>query len=197
MFKKSFSQKIYCAVWFSLLVHRCFVLPAVWVVKLATWQIRMLSYISCYLSFSCHPNVSSVQTFLCGASQTVSRFILLQCPFRYMGIMTENSYDNSRLIILCIYVRFTNPSVCNNIIVSGGSRIFLRGAPTPKVGVLTYFLAENCMKMQEFGPPGAPLRSATDCYSGQISVGVKVRIQGFAKRGAKTCQTWNCRWLQQ
>ena len=28
-------------------------------------------------------------------------------------------------------------------------RIFL-GAPNPKVGVLTYFLAENCMKMKEF-----------------------------------------------
>ena len=28
------------------------------------------------------------------------------------------------------------------------------GAPTPKVGVLTYFLAENCMKIkEEFGPP--------------------------------------------
>ena len=40
------------------------------------------------------------------------------------------------------------------------------GAPTPKVGVLTN-LAENSMKMKEFGPPGrvrvpgAPLRSAT------------------------------------
>ena len=35
--------------------------------------------------------------------------------------------------------------------ISGGSRIFL-GAPNPKVGVLTYFfLAENCMKMKEFG----------------------------------------------
>ena len=32
--------------------------------------------------------------------------------------------------------------------------IFLRGASTPKVGVLPYFLAENCMKMKEFGPPG-------------------------------------------
>ena len=44
------------------------------------------------------------------------------------------------------------------------------GAPTPKVGVLTYFLAQNCMKMKEFGPPGAgarpwcPLRSATNIY---------------------------------
>ena len=32
---------------------------------------------------------------------------------------------------------------------SGGSRIFL-GAPTPKVGVLTFYF-ENCMKMKEFG----------------------------------------------
>ena len=37
--------------------------------------------------------------------------------------------------------------------VSDGSRNFLGGgAPTPKVGVLTYFLAENCMK--EFGSTG-------------------------------------------
>ena len=28
------------------------------------------------------------------------------------------------------------------------------GVPTPKVGVQTYFLAENCMKMKEFWPPG-------------------------------------------
>ena len=41
---------------------------------------------------------------------------------------------------------------------SGGSRIFPREAPTPNVGVLTYyfanFLAENCMKMKEFWPWG-------------------------------------------
>ena len=40
--------------------------------------------------------------------------------------------------------------------ISGGSRIFLRGASTPKVGVQTYyffkFFAENCMKMKVFGP---------------------------------------------
>ena len=28
------------------------------------------------------------------------------------------------------------------------------GSPTPKVGLLTYYLAENCMKMKEFGPRG-------------------------------------------
>ena len=42
------------------------------------------------------------------------------------------------------------------VIVSGGSRIFLRGAPTPKTGALIYNLescfAENCIKMKEFGP---------------------------------------------
>ena len=38
---------------------------------------------------------------------------------------------------------------------SGGSRIFLTGAPTPKLGVLTYFVAKNCMKMKEFGLLGA------------------------------------------
>ena len=49
----------------------------------------------------------------------------------------------------------------NSVHSSGGSRIFLRGVPTPKVGVLKHFLAENCMKMKEFGPrwcvPGASL----------------------------------------
>ena len=29
------------------------------------------------------------------------------------------------------------------------------GAPTAKVGVQTYYFAENCMKMKEVGPPGA------------------------------------------
>ena len=31
---------------------------------------------------------------------------------------------------------------------------FLRGAQSPKVGVLTYYFVENCMKMKEFGPGG-------------------------------------------
>ena len=38
------------------------------------------------------------------------------------------------------------------------------GAPNPKLGLFCKFLAENCMKMKEFGPreriSGAPLRSA-------------------------------------
>ena len=48
--------------------------------------------------------------------------------------------------------------------ISGGSRIFLGGgAPTPKVSVLTYFFAEKCMKMKEFGPQGgASLASPLD-----------------------------------
>ena len=38
---------------------------------------------------------------------------------------------------------------------SGGSRIFPRGAPTPKLRLFYNFYAKNCMKMKEFGPPGA------------------------------------------
>ena len=38
---------------------------------------------------------------------------------------------------------------------SGGSRIFPRGVrQLPKVLLFFNFLAENCMKMKEFGPPG-------------------------------------------
>ena len=40
------------------------------------------------------------------------------------------------------------------MIPSGGSRIFPRGAPTPKSAIIFQFFAENCMKMKEFGPPG-------------------------------------------
>ena len=44
------------------------------------------------------------------------------------------------------------------MIYSGGIQDFTEGAPTPRVGVLTYyfafFLAANCMKMKEFGPGG-------------------------------------------
>ena len=37
-------------------------------------------------------------------------------------------------------------------LISGGSRIIRKGGGqlTPKVGVLAYFLAENCLKMKEF-----------------------------------------------
>ena len=28
------------------------------------------------------------------------------------------------------------------------------GAPTPKIAIIFQILAENCMKMKEFGPPG-------------------------------------------
>ena len=53
------------------------------------------------------------------------------------------------------------------LIYSSGSRISLGGgAPTPKVGVLTYFLAEFEFENERIwtpgGVPGAPLRSATD-----------------------------------
>ena len=35
---------------------------------------------------------------------------------------------------------------------SGGSRIFPRGAPTPKSAIIFQIFAENCMKMKVFGP---------------------------------------------
>ena len=38
--------------------------------------------------------------------------------------------------------------------ISGRSRIFVSGLPTPKVGVACKFFGENCMKMKEFGPRG-------------------------------------------
>ena len=59
--------------------------------------------------------------------------------------------------------------------------IFLRGVPTPKDLLFCQFLAENCLKMKEFGPqgarvPGAPLdppmnliHSASCEYSGIVS----------------------------
>ena len=37
---------------------------------------------------------------------------------------------------------------------------FSWGAPTAKVGVQTYYFAENCMKMKEFGPPGSRVPGA-------------------------------------
>ena len=48
------------------------------------------------------------------------------------------------------------------------------GAPTPKVGMLTYFFAENCMKIKEFGAPGSTSmtppksKSKTFCVSAEI-----------------------------
>ena len=36
------------------------------------------------------------------------------------------------------------------------------GAPAPKVGVLTFFFAENCLKMKEFGPSGTSLAPPLD-----------------------------------
>ena len=52
--------------------------------------------------------------------------------------------------------------------------VFL-GAPTPKVLLFCNFLAENCMKMKEFGPQGGgarpwfPLRSANGFIFGHIN----------------------------
>ena len=52
---------------------------------------------------------------------------------------------------------------------------FPGGAPTPKLGLICNFFAENCMKMKEFGPlggahPWRPLRSANEFHavSGRI-----------------------------
>ena len=61
----------------------------------------------------------------------------------------------------------TNDFLC--VIISGGSRIFPRGAPTPKIAIIFHIFTENCMKTKEFGPPGGeraslapPLGSAND-----------------------------------
>ena len=42
--------------------------------------------------------------------------------------------------------------------ISGGSRIFPGGAPTPKIAIIFHIFAKNCMKMKEFGPPGGGTR---------------------------------------
>ena len=40
-------------------------------------------------------------------------------------------------------------------IISVADPVFSRGgAPTPKIAIIFQFVAENCMKMKEFGPPG-------------------------------------------
>ena len=61
----------------------------------------------------------------------------------------------------CTVVRLT--CLCES---SGGSRILPRGAPTPKVGVLTYFFGRKLHENERIWTrgvcvPGAPLRSAT------------------------------------
>ena len=47
---------------------------------------------------------------------------------------------------------------------------------TPKVGVLTYFVAENCLKMKEIGLPGAvpgtPLRPTNGDIDSNVSYNV-------------------------
>ena len=35
------------------------------------------------------------------------------------------------------------------------------GAPTPKLGVLTYYFAKNCIKIKEFGPRGGTCTPGT------------------------------------
>ena len=57
-----------------------------------------------------------------------------------------------------------------------------RGAPTPKIIIFCKYFAKNCMKMKEFGPPGAhvpgtPLRS-TNGYPG---VSIKVTLTSHQK----------------
>ena len=68
---------------------------------------------------------------------------------------------------------------------SGGSRIFLRGAQTPKVGVLTYFLVENCMKMKEFGLPEGRVPGTPPLDLPLIGYNLK-RILDFLDGGANS-----------
>ena len=70
--------------------------------------------------------------------------------FRWLKELgTISEHDNSSKPIQI------HPNPNSSMVNSGGSRIFLRGAPTPK------FFAENFMKMKEFGPqiPDASLGS--------------------------------------
>ena len=69
------------------------------------------------------------------------------------------------------------------ILTSGGSRI-LMGTPTPKVGLFCNIFSENCMKMNEFGPPGcvlgAPLGSAND--NGQRNLWLFVEMYSLLRQ---------------
>ena len=82
-----------------------------------------------------------------------------------------HTYFSKGLSFLCITFCIYNAHklMCLQEQDSGGSRIFPSGGcQLPKWVCEPIFLAENCMKMKEFGPPGggacvpgAPLRSAT------------------------------------
>ena len=53
---------------------------------------------------------------------------------------------------------------------------FPEGAPTPKVVVLTYFLAKNYMKMKEFGPlVGASLAPPLDLPLQTVKISIKLK----------------------
>ena len=44
------------------------------------------------------------------------------------------------------------------------------GAPTPKIAIIFQIFAENCMKMKEFGPPGARIPGTPPPWIRQWSV---------------------------
>ena len=80
-----------------------------------------------------------------------------------------HTYFSKGLSFLCITfcIYNTHKLMCLQEQDSGGSRIFPRGAPTPKVGVPTYFFGRKLHENERIWTPGgacvpgAPLRSTT------------------------------------
>ena len=100
------------------------------------WKLYNLALMRCYT------HVNHVVT-LCNLFELKMKKNLLICKLK--------TWSNLKFLLAPSLAKCT----------SSGSRIFLPGALTPKVDVLTYyfvnFFAENWMKMKEFGPRGASL----------------------------------------
>ena len=81
---------------------------------------------------------------------------------------------------------------------NGGSRIFLRGAPTPKVGVLTYFLPKTAWKWKNLDPGGGvpgipPLRSTNE--NNQTEHQNRVLLSGYLWLICLNIKKWRTRRL--
>ena len=48
------------------------------------------------------------------------------------------------------------------------------GAPTPKILLFCEYFAENCMKMNEFGPPGGPRIPVTPPRPDNVNIHMEV-----------------------
>ena len=90
--------------------------------------------------------------------------IYTRCHYHTVTVISSYKTEAFRLLTLSSieikFIRSNKFQVCKTSLQWRIQDFPQGGAPTPKIAIIFQIFAENCMKMKEFGPPGARVPGA-------------------------------------